>query len=399
MGKVAEDFLLKQDVKSPYWYYRLSGWKSFKSTGQKTKAAAKKVALDAWKKQQDTGIQNANISFGKFSKDFYDWNSPWCTRQYSKGRLQKSTAEWRAGILKTHIQPKFKSFLLTDITAGKIDSFLMSLKCSDGTKDHIMTTLRIIYREAMRERYIDKNPMDYIERINIKRIPNQPPSMEELRKLFPVDKAKFKEIWPLRHYGVMCAVMASSGLRMQEVRAMTPKSIVKAKQGIIVVQAVNTSGEISLPKKDEIRVVIPPVETIELLTWWMNFMNITDPDQLLFPGREGGPIDRKAPYKYYRQALDNAKIVSGGRKLTVHGLRHAYNTRMRQILTEAAIEGFWDETQMCFANKLKSADQILREYTGHRSEAMTDLYDHPDLLKKLDAFQAFKPYAELFWVA
>jgi len=35
----------------------------------------------------------------------------------------------------------------------------------------------------------------------------------------------------LPHYGVMCAVMASSGLRMQEVRALTPKSLVIEKHG------------------------------------------------------------------------------------------------------------------------------------------------------------------------
>ena len=399
MGKVAEDFLLKQDVKSPYWYYRLNGWKSFKSTGQKTKAAAKKYALNVWMKQQETKVQKANVTFGKFAKDFYCWDSPWCTRQHAKGRLQESTAEWRASLLKTHIMPKLKNLVLADITPGKIDSLLIKSASSDGTKDHIRTTLRIIFREAMRERYIDSNPMDYVEGITIKRIPNQPPKMDELRKLFPVDKDQFKKVWPLKHYGVMCAVMASSGLRMQEVRAMTPKCIVKDKQGIIVAQAVNANGDLGLPKKDEIRVVVPPRETIDLLTWWMDLMNIRQPDQLLFPGRDGGPIDRKAPYKYYKLALKKAEINPKGRKLTVHGLRHAYNTRMRQILTEAAIESFWDETQICFANKLKSADQILREYTGHRSEAMTDLYDHPDLLKKLDAFQVFKQYAEQFWEA
>jgi integrase len=184
---------------------------------------------------------------------------------------------------------------------------------------------------------------------------------------------------------------------MQEVRAMTPKSLVMEKQGIIVARAVKSSGEIGLPKADEIRVALAPNETMDLLNWWIRVMDRHDPEELLFPGRSGEPIDRKAPYKYFKQALGKAGIDPDGRKLTVHGLRHAYNTRMRQILTEAAIEGFWDETQMCFANKLKSADQILREYTGHRSGKMTDLYDHPDLLKKLDAFQAFREYMERFW--
>jgi len=287
--------------------------------------------------------------------------------------------------------------VLSSITPGMIDSWLFSLKLSSQTKEHIVTTLRIIFREAVRERYISFNPMDYVDGVKVVHSHNEPPTMEELKKLFPQDMELFKNIWPLHHYGVMCALMASTGLHMQEVRALTPKSISIEKHGIIVARAVKTTGEIGLPKADEIRVVLAPSETIRLLKWWINFSEV-DQDDLLFPGRSGGPIDRKAPYKYFMKALKTAEIKVGERKLTVHGLRHAYNTRMRQILTEAAIEGFWDETQMCFANKLKSADQILREYTGHRSERMTDLYDHPDLVKKIDAFQAFMPYTELFWV-
>ncbi len=53
MGRHAEDFLLKKEEKSPYWYYRLKGWKSFKSSGQKTKSAAMKVALTHWQEAQE----------------------------------------------------------------------------------------------------------------------------------------------------------------------------------------------------------------------------------------------------------------------------------------------------------------------------------------------------------
>ena len=399
MGRQAEDFLLRTYPNSKYWYYRLKGWKSFKSTGQTTKAAAKRHALQEWQKLQESNIIRSDIKVGEFIKDFFLWESPWCARQRSKGKLLESTAKWRHGLLMHHIEPHFKKYHLSEITPGMVDDWLLSLKVSSQTKDHIRTTLRIIFREALRERYIQSNPMDFVEREKIVHASNEPPSMDELRKLFPDDRKKFKDIWPLHHYGVMCALTASTGLRMQEVRALTRKSIVTDKQGVIVARAVKTDGTVGLPKADEIRVVLAPQETMDLLTWWFSIGNIQSGDQLLFQGREGGPIDRKAPYKYFKQALDIAEINAQGRKLTVHGLRHAYNTRMRQILTEAAIEGFWDETQMCFANKLKSADQILREYTGHRSSTMTDLYDHPDLVKKIDAFQAFKPYTELFWVA
>jgi len=84
--------------------------------------------------------------------------------------------------------------------------------------------------------------MDFIERLNVVSETNEPPTMNELRLLFPPDRNQFRRVWPLPHYGVMCAVMASSGFCMQEVRALTPKSLVIEKQGIMVVRAVKSSS-------------------------------------------------------------------------------------------------------------------------------------------------------------
>jgi hypothetical protein len=109
MARQAEDFLLKKDVKSPYWHYRLKGEKGFKSTGQKTKAAAKSFALLKWKELQDSGIKAMDMNFGDFSKDFFLWDSPWCTRQDAKGKLQFTTAQWRQGMLNHHIEPISKA--------------------------------------------------------------------------------------------------------------------------------------------------------------------------------------------------------------------------------------------------------------------------------------------------
>ena len=73
--------------KTPYWYYRLKGWKSFKSTGQKSKATAKRVALEAWKALQENNVVQQNIIFEKFVNNFFQWDYLWCKRQYAKGRL------------------------------------------------------------------------------------------------------------------------------------------------------------------------------------------------------------------------------------------------------------------------------------------------------------------------
>ena len=292
MGRQAEDFLLRNYSKSPFWYYRLKGWKNFKSTGLKTKAEAKSFAIEKWKKLEDK--DNADFLFGEIATDFFLWDSPWCTRQQHKQKIQKSTGEWRQLLLTKHIEPRFNNLPLSSITPGIIDSWLCSLNLSSQTKEHIRTTLRIIFREAVRERHITFNPMDYVEREKIVHNHNEPPTMEELRKLFPQNLNKFKEIWPMHHYGVMCIITATTGLRMQEVRALTPKSISIEKQGIIVVQAVKVTGEIGSPKQNEIRVVLVPKETIELLKWWISESKAR-PDKLYI---QNGNLMRK--YKYPR---------------------------------------------------------------------------------------------------
>jgi hypothetical protein len=41
--------------------------------------------------------------------------------------------------------------------------------------------------------------------------------------------------------------------------------------------------------------------------------------------------------------------------------------------------------------------QVLREFIGHRSIAMTDHYDNPILLERLEAYQNVRPSVEQFW--
>ena len=394
MARVAEDFLLRRYPNSPYWYYRFKGQKSFQSTGLKTKSAAKSFAIQ---KINDLKEKGPRILFKDYADNFFGESSPWSRRQLQRGRLLPSTIEWRKTLFNKHIKMRFANYYLDEITPSIIDDYLLSLDCAGRTKNHIRSTMNIVFKEAIRDRRIKDNPVSHVEKLpENDSTSNEPPTMSEMLELFPDSKEEYIKLWPSIHYGIMCEITATAGLRMQEVRALTPKAIHFEKAGIVITQAVKSDNSIGLPKAKEIRVVLVPQRTLARVKWWIKEKNIND-DALLFPGRTGEPIDRKSPYKYFNIALGKAMVEKNGRKLTAHGLRHAFNTRMREILSEAAIEGFWDEDEMCFANKLKSADEILREYTGHRSKAMTDLYDHPDLLKKLDAFQPFKIYTEKFW--
>jgi len=95
---------------------------------------------------------------------------------------------------------------------------------------------------------------------------------------------------------------------------------------------------------------------------------------LVFP-YHGKPVANYYILDRFRYGLTNAGIDYESRRLTVHCLRYTYNTRMRTLLSE----------------------QVLREFVGHRSVAMTDHYDRPILLERLAAYQGVKPSVEQFW--
>ena len=123
------------------------------------------------------------------------------------------------------------------------------------------------------------------------------------------------------------------------------------------------------------RAVIIPEITLKMLERWLE----RTPECPGYPGLifsyRGKPIANYYILDRFRFSLARLGIDFETRRLTVHCLRYTYNTRMRTLLSE----------------------QVLREFVGHRSVAMTDHYDNPILLERLEAYQAVKPSVEQFW--
>ena len=145
-------------------------------------------------------------------------------------------------------------------------------------------------------------------------------------------------------------------------------------------RAIDDLGQIGLLKKateedPRSRAIIIPEITLKMLERWL--YKVPECPQypgLVFPYR-GKPIANYYILDRFRFGLNKLGIDQKKRRLTVHCLRYTYNTRMRTLLSE----------------------QVLREFVGHRSIAMTDHYDRPILLERLAAYQEIKPYVEQFW--
>jgi integrase len=263
-------------------------------------------------------------------------------------------------------------------------------RLSNSCRNTILYTLKLIMREARRSGIIEIIPEFEPFKRNGKR--QDTLSSEELTALFPCDEKELVEIWKrpddMRKeqpeialmFGTMFCVTVSAGLRSGEIRALHREQISLAHSGLLIDRAVDDLGEIGPLKKvtDEdsrSRAVIVPEITLKMLERWLERI----PECPSFPGLVF-PYHRKPVANYYiidrfRYGLKNAGIDYENRRLTVHCLRYTYNTRMRTLLSE----------------------QVLREFVGHRSIAMTDHYDRPILLERLAAYQAVKPSVERFW--
>jgi integrase len=181
-------------------------------------------------------------------------------------------------------------------------------------------------------------------------------------------------------FGTLFCVTVSAGLRSGEIRALHREQVSVPNSGLVIDRAIDERGTIGPLKKateedPRSRAVIIPEITLKMLERWLD----RTPECPEYPGLvfsyRSKPIANYYILDRFRFGLDRLGIDYEKRRLTVHCLRYTYNTRMRTILSE----------------------QVLREFVGHRSIAMTDHYDNPILLERLAAYQGVKPSVEQFW--
>jgi integrase len=161
-------------------------------------------------------------------------------------------------------------------------------------------------------------------------------------------------------FGTLFCVTVSAGLRSGEIRALHREQVSVSNSGLLIDRAIDERGVIGPLKKategdPRSRAVIIPEITLRMLARWLD----RAPECPACPGLvfsyRGKLIANYYILDRFRYGLQNAGIDCGGRRLTVHCLRYTYNTRMRTLLSE----------------------QVLREFIGHRSVAMTDHGESP----------------------
>ncbi len=374
------------------WYYRLAGEKTFHSTGvqgtrnPRTGKLSHRPEAETFARDQSVRVKPGETTLQQFvdAQHFFLWSRClWIRKQHALGKsFGKLNARNRRGHLDNHILPALGDTPLHRLTKKLIEDWLASLDLSNQSRNHILYTLRIVLREARDARLVAENPLQEPNTFGRQYVPRDVFSVAELRHLFPADAKELRRIWFSDDMATMFLVLASTGIRSGEVRALRWKHVLWEERALLIEECVKGDGEGSVEfgtiseLKGGARIVLLPSRTLEALRRWQSMATYIEPEDLLFPGstREMPVICSTSRKLFSAIARVNAKAVKAGlpklidttgRNLVAHSLRHTYNTIMRRQIPE----------------------EVLQSLTGHSSAAMTDRYDHPKIAEKISALE------------
>ena len=360
-----------------YWRYVLSTdpHRSEISTKTKVKYEAERIAKEAYL----LSIQEADkvISFAEYSKDFFtDKCKLTLRRQASNKPISPEILKAKRGQLLNHLQPQFGTLPLNEITQVMYEDWRMGYKLSNSTKNDITVVMNQIMKEAIRDGHIDVNTILNVECLN--KTPENPRdalTFAEVKKLYPANYSAALDVWSSHYNYTMMSLLVTSGMRSGELRALKWGDVVWEDSGILITKAMKDQGKIGTTKEKKEKFVRIPHKTIMLLKGWQGQSKATGDDDFVFYGRyTDKPINRTTIRDIFKRGLEAAGIKND-RNLVPHCLRHTYNTFMLGGLPA----------------------ELVRRFTGHSSDQMSQHYNHPVLKQELKATEKYQDKIDKIW--
>ncbi len=331
------------------------------STGQRTKTAARAFAERMFK--EDKLYRKSNIYFSEFSRNW--WVSGAC--EYVKLRRRKyrdispNYIDTNKSYLDNHILPYFGNMKLSKIKPEHIEKWHEELvdkkKLSPTTANHCLSTLKIMLNFAVQKGYLSHSPGEKIVKFKERQKEKGILTVAEFKQLFDETKTDF--IWEndLLHYTINLLV-ANTGLRMGELRALTVKDVDINKKLVFVRHSFRRKYGIAEPKWGSSRIIPIPAKVSKYLKIILDNQDYKSKDDFIFYGKESSkPIDEKAISKHLYRALEKIGISDKDRierNITFHSCRHFYNTYLYDLISI----------------------NTLRSLTGHKSKEMSLHYYH-----------------------
>lgn len=344
------------------------------TTNQTSKSAAEKWAMNYLMSGKLS--YRLSGSFEHFARGWFEYKTcPYINKKLSKDRdFSEQYARECESRLRMYILPYFKKYKMVDIRVPQLEAFLQYLNTlrkkngeaySSSHKAHIFNVLKMMMQEAYANNLIPENYCNRVENFTMKGEARGAYSLELFYRLFNSDT--LVNVWDNNQlYRTISLVAATTGMRMGEVLGLTFQHV---HNGYIDVeyQWNREKKKLVEPKaKSRRRVSIPEITNSALMSYIDSHPNKGIPEAIMFTCETDYPVDHKAVRKAFYKALNRVGIDEEQRKKEgwcFHSWRHTFNTLM--------IDGIGrDKT---------------RNLTGHKSDRMTENYNHPELASLQEA--------------
>ncbi len=391
MPRQKQPYILRKRKDSGYYQVKLPGWKTYKSLGT-TRRSEAQVELQKILDREKTRTQIVRIpvKLKELAAGFFDQDSPWVRRRRQAGfSFSPAVGATRTSHVEHYIVPAFGERYPHEIEAHELEDWLFDLAdfrsgepLAGGTRNDIYNTLNILFRELKRQKLVVANPMDDVARLANRYRRRDAFTLQEIKALFPKEREKLVKVWGTYYWATLFYLALTAGLRSGEIRALLWRHVVWDLKGLLILQAVKASGKIEsiLKMGDEQspdhRSVLLPKRTLEMLEAWHAETPFPEDDALIFYGDGSGKtINKTTISAHFREALEAKGFDRSKRNLVFHSLRHTYNTRMRNVLSEA----------------------MLHYMMGHKRRAMTERYDQGKPEERLKEFRLQGKKVDATW--
>lgn len=253
---------------------------------------------------------------------FDEWADMWFA--HHKENVKPTTAEgykYTLRILKDHYGRR----KLSEIKAMDIEQFLRQLR-KEGRSHSALAQCRgmlyQIFRKAVANDYLMKNPVEYAEKMR-----KGPPKRKEA---FTADEVRYlMENLPEDKIGWSIRLMLGTGMRTQELLGLEPRHIAKDGSSITVEQAlVRIKGSVAIgtPKSYDSYRTIPVPPMVQYCA--RELRNTGDKFVWNSPKKADQPCN---PSHFATQFKATLEKMEGVRVLTPHCCRHTYVSQLQAL--------------------------------------------------------------------
>ena len=239
-----------------------------------------------------TGLADDRL-FGEYAVEWFKIRKePFCSA---------STRNCYRSIINKHLLPQFGLRNLRAIKPIELQAYLNTFTGQSSTQiTMIASTLDNIFRCAVQDRLVEKNPAEWLQKPETKRT-------AEKRALTDEERVRVQELFGTHRYGLYLAVMYYTGMRPGEVRGLKWGDF-DWDSGLIHVQrdidfaAKGTEGKLKTKAADR---YIPISDELRgLLTQRRNM-----PEMYVFPGVDGKPLSASAATRIWLELMKDCDLV------------------------------------------------------------------------------------------